>query len=130
MSKNKIVILGATCELGQELALIYAKNNYDLILISRNLTKIKNLKEIIYEKFPNTNIDNYELDILNLDKQNIVYSEVKNKNVDGIISLIGETHNINKIKDKKLIDIINVNFTYLVNFLFVFFRDFEKNNGF
>ena len=44
MNKKTIAILGATCKLGVELSFIYAKNNFNLILISRNLLKIKILK--------------------------------------------------------------------------------------
>ena len=44
MTKKTIVILGATCNLGIELSFIYAKNNYNLILISRNYKKINDLK--------------------------------------------------------------------------------------
>ena len=131
MSKKNIVILGATCELGKEISLIYAKNNYNLILISRNLKKIQDLANTIQNKFPEVHVDIYELNILNLDKQIKVYDELKNKSIDGVISCIGETHNIDKVNEKKLIDIININFTYLVCFLSFFLEDFEKkNNGF
>lgn len=131
MRKKNIVILGATCELGKEVSLIYAKNNYNLILISRNLKKIQDLANLIQNRFPNIHVDIYELNILNLDKQIKVYSELKNKSIDGLISLIGETHNIDKVNEKKLIDIVNINFTYLVCFISFFLEDFEKkNNGF
>ena len=131
MSKKDIVILGATCELGKELSLIYAKNNYNLILISRNLKKIQDLAHTIQNRFPNIHVDIYELNILNLDKQIKVYSELKNKSIEGVISLVGETHNIDKVNEKKLVNIVNINFTYLVCFLSFFLEDFEKkNNGF
>ena len=66
-----------------------------------------------------------------MDKQIEVYSELKNQPIDGVISLIGQTHNIDKVNEKKLIDIVNINFTYLVFFLSFFLEDFEKkNNGF
>ena len=44
MINKSVVILGATCDLGRELSLIYAKNNFDLILISRNKKKMLNSK--------------------------------------------------------------------------------------
>ena len=113
MSKKNIVILGATCELGKELSLIYAKNNYNLVLISRNLKKIQDLANIIQNRFPNTQVDIYELNILNLDKQIEVYSELKNQPIDGHF-INWSTHNIDKVNEKKLIDIVNINFTYLV----------------
>ena len=127
MTRKTIVILGATCNLGVELSFIYAKNNFNLILISRNYDKINNLKNSINQKFPDITITLYELDILNLDDQNLVYSKIKEV-PDGIISLIGETHKVEKINEKKMLNIINVNFTYLINFLTFFLNDFEKKD--
>ena len=127
MNRKTIVILGATCNLGVELSFIYAKNNFNLILISRNSVKNKELKNSIQQKFTNISVLTYELDILDLENQNLIYNNIKEKPI-GIISLIGETHNIETIYDKKLISIINVNFTNLINFLSYFLNDFEKKN--
>ena len=127
MSKKTLAILGATCKLGVELSFIYARNNYDLILISRNLNKINDLKKSLEQKFPDISIKIYELDILDLDNQKSVINEIKGI-TSGIISLIGETHNVENIYEKKLFNIINVNFTYLINFLSYFLEEFEKKN--
>ncbi len=127
MTKKTLAILGATCKLGVELSFIYAKNNYNLILISRNYKKIDSLKNSLVQKFPNISISIYELDILDLDNQTQVYNKIK-KIPDGIISLIGETHYFEKIKDQNLLKIINVNYSYLVNFISFFLDDFEKKN--
>ena len=77
MSKKTLAILGATCKLGVELSFIYARNNYDLILISRNLNKINDLKKSLEQKFPDISIKIYELDILDLDNQKSVINEIK-----------------------------------------------------
>ena len=125
MTKNTVTILGATCKLGVELSFIYAKNNYNLILISRNYYKIQNLKNSLESKFPNIFIEIHELDILNLENQKEIFDKIKEIST-GIISLIGETHYVTSIKEKKLINIINVNFTYLINFICFFLEEFEK----
>ena len=127
MNKNTLTILGATCKLGIELSYIYAKNNYNLILISRNYNKIQNLKKSLEEKFPNILIEIYELDILNLESQKKLFDKIKEIST-GVISLIGETHYVTSINEKKLLNIINVNFTYLINFLCFFLEEFEKKN--
>ena len=77
MTKNTVTILGATCKLGVELSFIYAKNNYNLILISRNNYKIQNLKSSLENKFPNIFIEIHELDILNLENQKEVFDKIK-----------------------------------------------------
>ena len=127
MTKNTVTILGATCKLGIELSFIYAKNNFNLILISRNYEKTENLRNSINQKYPDITITVYELDILDLNSQNIVYNKIKEVPA-GIISLVGETHQVEKINEKKLLNIININFTYLINFLTFFLNDFEKKN--
>ena len=127
MNKNTLTILGATCKLGIELSYIYAKNNYNLILISRNYNKIQNLKKSLEEKFPNILIEIYELDILNLESQKKLFDKIKEIST-GVISLIGETHYVTSINEKKLLNIINVNFTYFINFLCFFLEEFEKKN--
>ena len=127
MNKNTVTILGATCKLGVELSFIYAKNNYNLILISRNYYKIQNLKKSLEKKFPNISIEIHELDILNLENQKEIFDKIKEIST-GIISLIGETHYVTSIKEKKFINIINVNFTYLTNFICFFLEEFEKKN--
>mgnify|MGYP001315830298 FL=1 len=127
MNRKTVVILGATCNLGIELSFIYAKNNFNLILISRNYEKTDNLRNSINQKFPDIKITVYELDILDLNSQNIVYNKIKQVPA-GIISLVGETHQVEKINEKKLLNIININFTYLINFLSFFLNDFEKKN--
>ena len=127
MNRKTVVILGATCNLGIELSFIYAKNNFNLILISRNYEKTENLRNSINQKYPDITITVYELDILDLNSQNIVYNKIKEVPA-GIISLVGETHQVEKINEKKLLNIININFTYLINFLTFFLNDFEKKN--
>tara|TARA_B100001778_G_scaffold207917_1_gene171935 strand:+ start:393 stop:1127 length:735 start_codon:yes stop_codon:yes gene_type:complete len=127
MTKKTLTILGASCNLGIELSFIYAKNNYNLILISRNYKKINELKNSLKQKFPNISIEIYELNILDLDNQKLIFDSIKEVS-SGIISLIGETHYIEKINDQKLFNIINVNFTYLINFLCLFLDQFEKKN--
>ena len=121
MTKKTLTILGATCKLGIELSYIYANNNYNLILVARNYNKVQDLKNSLEQKFPNIFIEIYELDILDLDNQKLVFDKIKEVST-GIISLIGETHYVKKINENRLFDIINVNFTYLVNFISFFFR--------
>ena len=72
MNKKTIVILGATCNLGMELSYIYAKNNFNLVLISRSSIKNQELKNSLQQKFSNISVSTYELDILYLDSQNYI----------------------------------------------------------
>lgn len=126
MTNKTIIVIGATCSLGKEICFIYAKNGFDLILISRREDKNEDLKNQIKQLYPKVEIYTYQLDILDLNKQVQIYKEI-NKIPDGVISLIGETHYVNEIRDKNLLKIINTNYSYLVTFLSYFLNDFQKN---
>ena len=115
MNRKTLVVIGATCKLGKELCEIYAKENYDLFLISRNIDKNIDLKNSLKLKFQNINVINLELDILDIKKHEEIYKKIKIVPT-GVISLIGETHFIKDIRDNRMIEVININFTYLVNF--------------
>ncbi|WP_256438641.1 SDR family NAD(P)-dependent oxidoreductase [Leptotrichia sp. oral taxon 218] len=45
-----VLITGASSGIGYELAKIYAKNNYDLVLVARRIEKLKRLKSEIEKK--------------------------------------------------------------------------------
>ena len=130
MNRKTLVVIGATCKLGRELCEIYAQENYDLLLISRNEDRNKDLKNNLKLKFKNIDINHLELDILDISKHEEIYKKITII-PSGVISLIGLTHSVKDIKDDRMLEVINTNFTYLVNFLTLFLKDFEKEkNGF
>ena len=128
MKTKSIAIIGSTCKLGVELSKVYAKNNYDLILIARNRNKNLKLKNDIHNEFPKINISCFELDILRIENHTEILKNLKLL-PDGVISLIGETHNVKNVYEKNFIKIINVNFTCLVSFLTLFLSKFEERNS-
>lgn len=127
MNNKSVVIIGSTCELGIELSKIYAKNKYDLILIARDEKKNQDLKKSIKYEFSQTEITCLQLDILNTERQYKIIEEMK-QIPDGVISLVGETHNLQGIIEKNFFKIVNVNFTYLANFLTIFLEKFDARN--
>ena len=102
MKTKSIAIIGSTCELGVELSKIYAKNNYDLILIARNRNKNLELKNDIKNEFSKINITCFELDILKIENHTKILENLKFI-PDGVISLIGETHNVENVQEKNFI---------------------------
>ena len=127
MKNKSVAIIGATCKLGIEISKTYANKGFDLVLISRNYEKNYNLKKLINTSYPNVEVDQYELDILDIENQKKIYKTLK-KIPDGVISLVGETHKFEKIEDNSLFRIFNINFLSLVKFLNYFLNDFEKRN--
>ena len=128
MKNKSIIILGSTCNLGQELSKVYARNNYNLILIARNMSKNLELKNKIENEFPKINITCLELDILEIEDHYKVLEKL-NYIPDGLISLIGETHNVTNVQERDFFKIIDVNFRCLINFLSIFLKKFEERNS-
>lgn len=121
-----VLILGSTCELGNEIAIIYAKNNYDLILVAKNSKKNFSLKKKIKTTVNNQiKIKCYTLNILNVSSHSRVFKKISPK-PDGVISLVGKTHNVSILKNKDIYNIINTNFTGIINFLIYFLNYFSK----
>lgn len=70
MNTNKFVlIIGAKSDIGKELAIIYAQNNYNLYLVGRNIEELELFKneikkkydcEVILKNFDNTNFNMHQ----------------------------------------------------------------------
>lgn len=130
MKNKSVAIIGSTCNLGKELSILYAKNNYDLILIARNKNKNLELKNSINSKFSKINVTCFELDIEIIENHKKIFNDLTFI-PDGVISLVGQTHNIKNVLEPNFSKIININFTSLVSFLTFFLTKFEeRNNGF
>lgn len=74
IKKNKInlqgkyvAITGATGSIGKHVCDILAKSGANLILLDRNIKKSNKLKSDLLEKYPNTVIKNYQVDMENID---------------------------------------------------------------
>ncbi len=103
MDNNKIIILGATGIIGETLALSLSEMNFELILISRDMIKLKFLNDKIKSKY-NLNQEIFEFDLEN-DHQDILINFLKKsvKNIKAFIFLSRNTKYL--IDDKKGVDI-------------------------
>ena len=128
MKNKSVAIIGSTCNLGKELSILYAKNNYDLILIARNKNKNLELKNSIKSKFSKINVNCFELDIEIIENHKKIFNDLTFI-PDGVISLVGQTHNIKNVLEPNFSKIININFTSLVSFLTFFLTKFEERNS-
>lgn len=77
--RNKIVLItGASSGIGKDLAIEFAKNHYDLIINSRNLEMLNEIKNNI-EKDYNVNVDVYRADISNEEECKKMYDYTNKK---------------------------------------------------
>ena len=96
---KKIIIFGATGNVGKQLSIALSEHNYDLVLISRDYDKLKILQSLIksrYSKFQ----DIFKYDIVN-DNKNVLINHIKNT-VSTINSLIFLSRNPKHLIDDRI----------------------------
>ena len=132
MEKNNYTLIsGATSGIGLELAKLYAKDNHNLILVSRNLEQLNQIKEDL--KNDSIDIKIYAYDLSVIENTYELYNNIKkeNLNVNILINNAGfgdscefVESNINKIN--KMIDL---NIKFLINICHLFIKDMKENKN-
>lgn len=102
----KALITGASSGIGKDIAIELSKLNYDLILVAKDIEKLKKVKEKIKTK----------VDIISLDlsiKNNCIklYNDLKNEKIDILVNNagFGKFGEFNNIDLNNELDMINVN---------------------
>ena len=91
MLKGKTAIItGASRGIGKEVAILFAKNEADLILISRNEERLSALQKELTETY-DVDVKYYALDITDSDKLKDVFAEIKRdkKPIDIVVNNAG-----------------------------------------
>ena len=78
-----VLITGASSGIGYELAKIYAKNNYDLVLVARRIEKLKRLKSEIEKNNSKIQIKIIEMDLSISESPEKLFLLLKNENIVG-----------------------------------------------
>lgn len=104
MSRN-VLITGASSGIGKDIAYSFAKNGDNLILCSRNINKLNEIKEDITKQY-NVNVLVYELDVTKYEKvvevsKNIIETV---KNIDILINNAGLALGLDKFQDYNVND--------------------------
>ena len=76
-----VLITGASSGIGKETAFVYAKNNYNLILVARRRENLENIKEEIGEKY-SISVNVFDIDLSETDSAEQLYNQVKTANLD------------------------------------------------
>ena len=125
-----VLITGATSGIGLEFAKQYSQKGYDLVLVSRDEGKLKNVKSEITQQFSNK-VEIITSDLSKPDAYMEVFQQLENKRIDLLINNAGfglwdnfDNYNINID-----IDMINLNVLTVVKFTKLFVKKF-KNQGF
>lgn len=105
---ENVLITGGTSGIGYALARVFAKNNYNLILVSSNYENLKNAQQKLESEFSIT-VHIFEQDLSELNGAENLYTRIQENNipVDILINnagygLVGATEKINHCADKKM----------------------------
>ena len=84
------LITGASSGIGKETAFVYAKNNYNLILVARRLENLENIKAEIEQKYQ-VKVSVFSMDLSQLKSAEALYKKVSDANltVDVLINNAG-----------------------------------------
>lgn len=130
-ASKTVLITGATQGIGLELARIFAKNGFGLVLAARNHERLKSIKEELLTH--NINIDIYPVDLSITANAEFIFNDLKSKNrtINYLINNAG--FGINdpyiEIDWQKELEMYNLNMVTLSYFTKAFARDM-KEKGF
>ena len=131
MTKNWVLVTGSSRGLGKSLALVFASNNYDIIIHGRVAEDLENTRNEILEKGVNCDILIGDLnDVKIIDK---LYEVAKNKDISILINNAG-LHcpylTLEMIKDDQIDEILTTNLISQIKLTKRMYSIFlEKNNG-
>ncbi len=106
----KVLITGASSGIGRDLAREFAKLNYDIILVARNIERLQELKEELSSKYK-TNVVYESVDLTN--RENCIDLYSKYIDIDILINNagLGDFGNFTKTDINKDLTIIDTNIT-------------------
>jgi len=128
---SRLIILGATSDIGISIAKRYAKEGFDLYLCGRDMDEIKKIASDISIRFDCVAEAKY-FDVEDCDTHIDFYDEISN-DVDGVISVIGYLGEQEKSQKNfnETEKIIIVNFLGIISIINIIANDFEsKGTGF
>jgi uncharacterized protein len=106
MSKQNVLITGASSGIGYEMAKVFANNGYNLVLVARRVESMEGLKS----EFPNTNFTIIQKDLSVDGSCQEIFDELKNVQIDVLVNNAGfgdtgEFQTLSKDKQTNMIDL-------------------------
>lgn len=125
------LITGASSGIGYELVKLFVKDNFNLILVARNIDKLASIKKEIKNKYPNLKIHLIQKDLSLKESPKEIYDEVKSLGIS-IHSLVnnagyGLMGKFTDLDREKQLNMINLNILSLTNLTYLFLTDMKKN---
>lgn len=123
--KKKVLITGATSGIGYEFSKKFMSNEYEVILVGRNLEKLNELKALSEKRCVSAFI--FECDLSNIDQLDRLYFDIKKE--CGVIDIlinnagIGFNGKFADISWEKHLDVLNLNILSLTKLTKLFLDD-------
>ncbi len=124
----KVLVTGASSGIGRDIAREFAKRNYDLILVARNVERLEALKEELKNEYK-VNVEYLSVDLSK--RENCIDLHDKVKDIDILINNaglgdFGEFSDTELTKDFSIID-TNITSVHILTKLYL--KDMKKRNS-
>jgi short-subunit dehydrogenase len=131
MSKQTVLLTGASSGIGYEMAKIFAVNQYDLILVARNKDRLTEIKKELQSINININITIIAKDLSVPNAANELYKEVNQlgKHVEILINNAGYgmTGSFYELDIDQQLNMMQLNIVSLTQLTYLFVQDMIKN---
>lgn len=124
----KVLITGASSGIGKEFAKIFARENYELVLVARRKPLLLNLKKELEQKY-NAKVDLIIEDLSDLNSVKRIRKKINNLHTLVNNAGFGDSGPFAKSNYDKNESMINVNITNLTNLTKLFLPDIIANKG-
>jgi len=132
LRKKKILITGATGDIGSEISFLFAKNNAELLLAGKDKKKLMNLRSKLLKSYK-TKINIYSFDIGKHEETKSAFKEIflKNKNIDVLVNNAGILKEglIGMISEKDIKNTIGTNLIGPINLIQLVNKIMNKKNS-
>ena len=132
LRKKKILITGATGDIGSEISFLFAKNNAELLLAGKDKKKLINLRSKILKSYK-TKINIYSFDIGKQEEIKSAFKDIfsKNKNIDVLVNNAGILKEglIGMISEKDIKNTIGTNLIGPINLIQLVNKIMNKKNS-
>lgn len=130
-TKKYVLITGATSGIGYELAKLFNKHGYALILVGRSQDKLNQTKQILNKQIPNNRISLICQDLSEIGAARSVYERVKAQQlkVEILINNAGAGYvgDFTDEKEEKILEHIQLNMTTLTLLTRYFAEDMKRD---
>ena len=127
---TNVLITGASSGIGKEFARAFAKRGFDLILVARNLDKLKELRQEL-KKDRQINVELFDIDLSLEGSPEKLYEYCKENNLDVSILVnnagFGDFGEFSEGDLNKYKNMIDLNDKTLMTLTYLFVKDMKKN---